>query len=87
MLKTAVDIGSTTNNSGITTWASNYINKHGLDIVYFLKITKRKEAFPSLLKTLGKKDILNVMEFNSKGHAVFKWSSAEEKTMFLLKWS
>ena len=87
MLKTAVEIGSMMNNSGMPTWASNYINKHGIDIVYDLKITKRKETFPKLLEALGKKEILNVMEFNSKGHAVFKWSSAEEKTMFLLKWS
>ena len=88
MLKSAVKIGSSLADlSAAPTWASNFIKKHELKIIYSLKITKRKVGFPKLLKALGKEDILKELEFNSKGYAVFKWSTAPEKTMFVLKWS
>ena len=91
MIKTAVDVDHN-NEDEIATksyqWAHNYLEAHDLlSLVRLIKKTKRMEAFPKVLKAVNKTSHLEVLECNSRGHVVFKWKNAAEKTMFLLKWS
>jgi hypothetical protein len=85
MIKSTVGIGTIIHNPEVPAWARNYLDKNNLDIFYDVKVTKRKQAFARVLKEMGKEEILEELEFNSKGQAVFKWPSNQAKTLFLLK--
>lgn len=69
-------------------WAYNYLSKNDvLGLLLILKKTKRKSAYLELLKATGKESLANDFECNARGQVVFKWQSASEKTMFIMKWS
>ena len=87
MIRLAADIGTRFNNPNVPVWVRNYLEKNNLDIFYEVKVTKRKQAFARVLKKMGKEEIVEELEFNSKGQAVFKWPSDQAKTLFQLKWA
>ena len=87
MIKSTVTIGNIINNPKVPAWVRNYLDKNNIDFVYFINATKRKHVIARLLKEMGKGEILEELEFNSKGQAVFKWPSDQAKTLFLLKWA
>ena len=69
-------------------WAYSYLSKNGvLELLLLLKKTKRKEGYLQLLKAEKKETLAEQFECNAKGQVVFKWGSASEKTMFIMKWS
>jgi len=69
MIKSTVGIGTIIHNPEVPAWARNYLDKNNLDIFYDVKVTKRKQAIARLLKEMGKEEILEELEFNSKGQA------------------
>jgi len=87
MIKSTVTIGTIFDNPKVPAWVRNYLDKNNIDFVYIIKVTKRKQAIARLLKEMGKEKILEELEFNAKGQAVFKWPSDQAKTLFLLKWA
>lgn len=82
MLKTEVNIEKL-----MPSWASRYLESNELVWpIRILKKTKRQQALSEMLKACHKEDHLDVLYCNAKGNVVFKWETAQEKTMFMLKW-
>lgn len=82
MLKTEVNI-----EKQMPIWANRYLELNELVWpIRILKKTKRQQALAEMLKACQKEDHLDVLYCNAKGNVVFKWETAQEKTMFMLKW-
>lgn len=82
MLKTEVNIERT-----VPSWAQNYLDSHELFfLIGELTKSKRHQSLPKVLREIKKTDLLDVIYCNAKGNVVFKWETAQEKTMFMLKW-
>lgn len=99
MIKTAVGIDSwavSANRQSLSrisqsnepSWAYNYLTKNDiLGLLLIIKKTKRKGFYLELLKATGKESLAKDFECNARGQVVFKWQSASDKTMFIMKWS
>lgn len=99
MLKSAVDIDKwgikfyAQNKYGIDfqfepNWAYNYLNKNDvLGLLLTVRKTKRRDVYLKLLEAAGKPEHSKQFECNARGQVVFKWATASEKTMFIMKWS
>ena len=69
-------------------WAYNFLSKNEvLLLLLLIKKTKRKEVYLQLLELQKKEELVKQFECNAKGQVVFKWNSASEKMMFIMKWS
>ena len=67
-------------------WAFNYLTTIDmLSVLLAMYKTKRCRALPGLLADKGIKDA--PIYCNAKGQVVFYWSSASERTFFLMNWS
>lgn len=83
MLKTEVNI-----EKPMPSWAENFLNSEELYLtIRILKKTKRYMSWQLLLQMIGKEEVLETIHCNAKGNVVFKWNTAQEKTMFMLKWA
>lgn len=66
-------------------WAFNYLTAIDMLVVLLAMYkNKRCRALPKLLAEKGIKD--SPIYCNAKGHVVFYWSSASERTYFLMRW-
>ena len=83
MLKTEINI-----EKPMPFWAENYLNSTELyALIRILKKTKRYMSLPILLRDINKEEVLDTIYCNAKGNVVFKWNTAQEKAMFMLKWT
>ena len=98
-IKNAVDIDSwpvgtyrqiqnRVSQSNEPNWAYNYLSKNDLlGLLLVIKKTKRQGFYLELLKATGKESFADNFKCNARGQVVFKWDTASERTMFILKWS
>ncbi|MGV1017904.1 MAG: hypothetical protein ACOYBW_11080 [Fluviibacter phosphoraccumulans] len=83
MLKTEIKI-----DDQMPSWAENYLAQDNL--LLLIEISKegnRLEKLDEFLESHGRGSYLDVFHCNVKGNVVFKWNTAQEKTMFMLRWS
>lgn len=83
MLKTEINI-----DRPMPHWAENYLMSNDLYVtIRVLKKDKRCVGLPLWMHREKREWVLDAIYCNAKGNVVFKWNTAQEKTMFMLKWA